>query len=154
MGLVKRKAWITLLFLPLLVSCGTDMREWPYIELSFNSAEVENIHIDYLDKKNTDQTRRYYSEEKEGIDSIYNLLEVTHVDPKEKSSTKDLQEYVQKVSIYFSLNNNDMYDFKAYICGQDTYFVYSDEIRLFPADFKSVFLKTINDNAEYFTVIK
>lgn len=73
MGLVKRKAWITLLFLPLLVSCGTDMREWPYIELSFNSAEVESIHIDYLDKKNTDQTRRYYSEEKEGIDSIYNM---------------------------------------------------------------------------------
>ena len=154
MGLVKRKAWITLLFLSLLVSCGTDMREWPYIELSFKADEAKSIYINYLDREDTSKTVRYYSEEKKAMDSIYNLLEVTHVNPKEKTSTKDLQDYSQKVSFYFSLNNKDTYDLKAYICGLDTYFVYSDEIRSFPADFKSVFLKTMKDNAEYFTVLK
>ena len=79
------------------------------------------------------------------------MLEDTHVSPK--STTKDLQNYSKKVSIYFFASDT-IWDFKAYIFGLDTYFLYNDEIRQFPVDFESVFLGAIDNLSDSLIKIK
>ena len=137
--------------LPIITSCGTDMRDWPYVELGFMCDSVDKIFIEYLNNESVDKSKKFSSDNEIAIENIYNLLEDTHVNPK--STTKDLQKYSKKVSIYFFASDN-IWDFKAYIFGLDTYFLYNDEIRQFPADFESVFLGAIDNLSNYLTEIK
>ena len=152
MRLIKFKVLIALLTIPILTSCGTDMRDWPYADLHFNVDEATAIYIDYFDKTESNKSIKYYSQEVIAIDEIYNLLTNTHVNPNITNSTKEMQKYNKKISIYFLLND-DIYDFKAYICGLDTYFFYNDEIRVFPADFESGFFASIDNVVDYLTII-
>lgn len=148
--LQKSLMLLTVLFS--LASCGTDMRNWPYIDLSFSTADVNCIYIDYQNNLDDSKSAKYYSEKDEAIEGFYNLLESTHANPKTTSSTKSLQNCDKKISIYFLLDN-DIYDFKAYVQGLSTFLLYEDEIREFPADFNSVFLLTINEVSDYLVEI-
>ena len=137
--------------LPLITSCGTDMRDWPYIELGFKCDSVDKIFIEYLNNESDDKSKKFSLDNETAIENIYNLLEDTHVSPK--STTKDLQNYNKKVSIYFFASDT-IWDFKAYIFGLDTYFLYNDEIRQFPVDFESVFLGAIDNLSDSLIKIK
>lgn len=123
--------------LPLMASCGTNMQNWPYIEFGVESSDINRIYIDYFNRKDDSKSRRYFTDDNLAIGEIFDLLENTHINPKRK--TKDLRDYRSKVSVYF-LSLEYVFDFKAYIFGLTTYFVYNDEIREFPADFETVFL--------------
>ena len=143
--------WLSMLLsiLPLMTSCGKDMRDWPYVDLGLECDSIDKIYIEYLNDENN-KSKKFYSNNETAIETIYNLLENTHVSPE--STTKDLHNYSKKVSIYFFLPD-DLLDFKAYIFGLDSYFLYNDEIRQFPADFESVFLLTIDNLSNYLTEI-
>lgn len=148
---MKRLFQKSLMLLPVLLplaSCGIDMRNWPYVDLSFSAADVNCVYIDYQNNLDDSKSAKYYSEKNEAIEGFYDLLENTHANPKTTSSTKDLQNCDKKISIYFLLDN-DIYDFKAYVQGLSTYLLYDDEIREFPADFESVFLLRIDDVSDY-----
>lgn len=71
MRLSKSKILITLLTIPILTSCGTDMRDWLYVDLSFNVDEANCIYIDYINRKDDSLSYKCYSHQ---IDAINILM--------------------------------------------------------------------------------
>lgn len=148
----KAKACIPFLILSLMTSCGIDMRDWPYVELGFSSPGVHGLFIDYLSRIEPSKSARYSSTERNVLDEFDIQLTNLHHGPDATTSMKHLRNYNQRIRFYFFLEE-DVRDFKAYVCGMETYFLYDDEIRWFPADFHSAFLNAIESVADDLTRI-
>lgn len=150
MRLSKYKVLSALLTILALTSCGTDMRDWPYVNLDFNVEEVNCIYIEYINRNDDSLSYKCYSNQIGAINDTYNFLESFHI--SEKVTSKDVSDFNRKVAVYFVCSDNSIYDFKAYYySGASTYFMYNDELRLFPADFGSTFSTFIGQNGSYFT---
>lgn len=150
MRLIKSKVLIALLTILTLTSCGTDMRDWPYVNLDFDVQGVDCVYIDYINRQDDSLSYKCYSNQTEAINNTYDFLESFHI--SEKVTSKDISDFNRKVAVYFVCSDYNIYDFKAYYySGASTYFMYNDELRLFPADFGSTFSTFIEQNDSYFT---
>lgn len=140
---------ITLL-LPVLTlsACGTDMRSWPYVDISMDVNDVSRIYIDYVSRRDESESGKYYIEDKAGIQATYEWIEGWHTNPD--TCISDVSTYNELFCLYFLSENNEIEDFKAYIfSGGSTYFAQNGILRLFPADFESGVESFFEEQASY-----
>lgn len=103
------------------------------------------VYIDYVNRDRLSKYYECYSSQADTVAAVYNFIESFHVD--ENITSKNVSDYNRKICFYFLLNDNSIYDFKAYyFSGATTYFMHKDELRLFPADFGSGFLGFMERN--------
>lgn len=146
MKLLKSKLLPIVSMIFLLISCGTDMRDWPYVNLNFDCTSIDSIYISHIDK-NKDSLNSYFFTDEYAIHSIYDFIESAHANPE--TITKDLSDFDKKISFYFIDDDNKIFDFKVYIYGITSYFSYDDLIRKFPADFESTFITLVDNLSDY-----
>ena len=145
----KFKQFTSSLIIPLLISCGVNMSDWPYVNLDFDVEDAKMVYIDYVNRDRLSKYYECYSSQAETVAAVYNFIESFHV--SENITSKNVSDYNRKICFYFLLNDNRIYDFKAYyFSGATTYFMHKDELRLFPADFGSGFLGFMERNESNF----
>jgi hypothetical protein len=110
MRFLKSKLLISFLIIPFLVSCGVDMRDWPYVNLEFNVEEAKSVYINYVNRNDDSLSYECCSNQIEAITDVYYFLESFHI--SEKVTSKDVSDFNRKISIYFICDNNCIYDFR------------------------------------------
>ena len=147
---MKSRKFLSVLAIPLLFSCGGDMRDWPYVNLEFNVEEAKTVFVDYVNRKDRSLSFRCYSSQTDAIVAISDFIESFHIE--KNVTSKDVSDYNMKIAVYFVCDDQSVYDFKAYSYnGASNYFMYNDELRKFPADFEGTFLAYIERHSSSFT---